>query len=149
MPFWVTRCCRSRASVVGVAKLEPDVAEAPWVRGGRQLPVARPYFLRDLAGDALLLGKLGTRPEASRGHRRARCRSPSPNSESQRRFPCTRTVPEPTLSRRATGRVIDRTVSPIAPHKDLPARSSPRLPHVLLSSGNHAVRDPGHLRPKP
>jgi hypothetical protein len=29
MPFWVTRCCRSRASVVGVAKLEPDVAEAP------------------------------------------------------------------------------------------------------------------------
>src|SRR5271165_186141 len=71
MPFWVTRCCRSRASVVGVAKLEPDVAEPPWVRGGRQLPVARPYFLRDLAGDALLLGKLGTRPEASRGHRRA------------------------------------------------------------------------------
>src|SRR5271170_7569559 len=122
MAFWVTRCCRSRASVAEVAKREPDVPEAPRVRGGQQLRVGRPYLLRDLAGHARLLSKLGTRSEAPRGHRRARCRSPSPRSESQRRFPCTRTAPEPTLSRRATGRSIDRTVSPVAPHKR-PARA--------------------------
>jgi hypothetical protein len=39
--------------------------------------------------------------------------------------------------------------APSLPTKDVLARFSPRLPHVLLSSGNHAVPDRGHLRPKP
>src|SRR4029077_20863898 len=35
------------------------------------------HLLRDLAGQALLFGEVGTRPEASPGHRQGRCRSPS------------------------------------------------------------------------
>jgi hypothetical protein len=38
MAFWVTKCCRSRASVAGVAKLEPDVPEAPRARGDGRFP---------------------------------------------------------------------------------------------------------------
>src|SRR6516162_2579318 len=71
---WVTRCW-SPASVAGVARPEPDVPEAPLVRAGRRLPVAR-HFVRDLARQALLFGGVGTRPEASPGHRQGRCRSP-------------------------------------------------------------------------
>src|SRR6202035_2094938 len=55
MASWVTRCW-SPASVAGVARPEPDVPEAPLVRAGRRLPVARPHFVRNLAGQALLFG---------------------------------------------------------------------------------------------
>jgi hypothetical protein len=116
MASWVTRCW-SPASIAGVARPEPDVPEAPLVRAGRRLPVARPHLVRDLAGRALLLGEVGTRPEASPGHRQGRCRSPSPIPGPRRRFPCTRTAREPIPSRCATGRLIDRTVWPVAPHK--------------------------------
>src|SRR5215471_353811 len=64
MASWVTRCW-SPASVAGVARPEPDVPEAPLVRAERRLPVARPHFVRDLAGQARLFGEVGTRPEAS------------------------------------------------------------------------------------
>ena len=77
MASWVTRCW-SPASVAGVVRPEPDVPEAPLVRARRRLPVARPHFVRDLAGQALLFGEVGTRPEAPPGHRQGRCRSPSP-----------------------------------------------------------------------
>jgi len=148
MASWVTRCW-SPASVAGVARPEPDVPEAPLVRARRRLPVARPHFVRDLAGQALLFGEVGTRPEASPGHRQGRCRSPSPMPGPRRRFPCTRTARRPIPSRCATGPLIDRTVCPVAPHKDLPPRFSRLASHVLLSSGNDAVPDRGHLRPKP
>ena len=89
MASWVTRCW-SPASVAGVARPEPDVPEAPLVRPGRRLPVARPHLVRDLAGQVLLFGEMGTRPEASPAHRQGRCRSPSPIPGPRRRFPCTR-----------------------------------------------------------
>jgi hypothetical protein len=50
-------------------------------------------------------GQVGTRPEASPGHRQGRCRSPSPMPGPRRRFPCTRTARGPIPSRCATGRV--------------------------------------------
>ena len=121
MASWVTRCW-SPTSIAGVARPEPDVPEAPLVRAGRRLPVARPHLVRDLAGRALLLGEVGTRPEASPGHRQGRCHSPSPIPGPRRRFCCTRTAREPIPSRCATGRLIDRTVCPVAPHKR-PARA--------------------------
>src|SRR6516225_5110127 len=94
MASWVTRCW-SPASVAGVARPEPDVPEAPLVRPGRRLPVARPHLVRDLAGQVLLFGEMATRPEASPGHRQGRCRSPSPMPGPRWRFPCTRTAREP------------------------------------------------------
>ena len=129
MASWVTRCW-SPTSIAGVARREPDVPEAPLVRAGRRLPVARPHVVRDLAGRALLLGEVGTRPEASPGHRQGRCRSPSPIPGPRRRFPCTRTAREPIPSRCATGRLIDRTVCPVAPHKKTCPRGSRLASHM-------------------
>jgi acyl-CoA synthetase (AMP-forming)/AMP-acid ligase II len=52
--------------------------------------------------NGLLFGEVGTRPEASPGHRQGRCRSPSPMPGPRRRFPCTRTARGPIPSRCAT-----------------------------------------------
>lgn len=111
----VTRCCRSAASVAEMAKPEPDLPEASLVRVEQRLPAARPHFVRDLVGRALLLRK--REKKASRGHRRGQCRSRWPMPGRRRRSPEVRIAPEPAPSRCATGRLSDRTVCPVAPHK--------------------------------
>jgi hypothetical protein len=149
MASLVTRCCRSGASVAEMAKPEPDLPEASLGRVEQRLPAARPHFVRDLVGRALLLMKREKRPKASRGHRRGQCRSPWPMPGRWRRSPEVRIAPEPSPP---GAQLVDCQIAlfaPSLPTKDVLARFSPRLPHVLLSSGNHAVSDRGHLRPKP